>query len=191
MRRHIVPFVASLGMAGASLAGQPARTTLSVNGLGCDGCASAFERRLAQVEGVATYEVRVAKGQADVTYDSDKTDAGAIGIWLLKGGFDVRLAPWEPVDASFAGCSNGFCGSRRPNARVSRQPGASPGDAVYCPVSGVVLQVNASTPRELVDGKPVYVCCEGCLRHFRAHPDVVLALRGIRRAGGSLDGGSR
>jgi hypothetical protein len=30
-----------------------------------------------------------------------------------------------------------------------------------------------------VNGKPFYVCCEGCLRYFQANRDRVLALRGI------------
>jgi len=99
----------------------------------------------------------------------------------LKDGFDVRLAPWEPVDASFNGCSNGFCGSRYPNALVSSQPGAALGQEVYCPVSGVVLRIKDSTPRADMDGRAVYVCCEGCLRYFQVNRDRVLALRGTRR----------
>jgi YHS domain-containing protein len=82
------------------------------------------------------------------------------------------------VDASFNGCSNGWCGSRRPNARASSQPGAAPGDEVYCPVSGVILRIKDSTPKADLSGKPVYVCRDGCLRYFQAHRERVLALRG-------------
>jgi len=180
MHRHIVPLVASLSLACVSVPSVPATTTLSVRGLSCDGCPAALERQLGLTEGVTAYTVSADKSQATVTYDPDKTDAGAIGVALLDHGFDVRLAPWEPVDASFKGCSNGWCGSRRPNARVSPQPGAAPGQDVYCPVSGVVLKIKASTLTVPMDGKPVYVCCEGCQRHFQAHRDRVLALRGMR-----------
>ena len=180
MHRHLIPLVASLSLGCMSMAGEPAKTTLSVKGLGCDGCKAAFERQLAKTEGVTAYKVSLEKGEAIVTYDPARTDAGAIGASLLEHGFDVRLARWEPVDASFTGCSNGWCGSRRPNARVSAQPGAAPGQDVYCPVSGVVLRITESTLKAEVDGKAVYVCCEGCLRHFKANRDRVLALRGMR-----------
>lgn len=180
MHRQIIPLVVSLSLAGVSMAAEPARTALSVKGLGCEGCQAAFERQLAKTHGVTAYKVNREKGEAIVTYDPDKTDAGAIGASLLDRGFDVRLAPWEAVDASFTGCSNGWCGSRRPNARVSAQPGAAPGQDVYCPVSGVVLRITESTLKAEVDGKPVYVCCEGCLRHFKANRDRVLALRGMK-----------
>ena len=179
MHRQIVPLLASLSLACVSTASEPAKTTLSVKGLDCDGCAAAFEEQLGKTEGVTQYAVSDDKSKATVTYDPEKTDAGAIGGSLLDHGFDVRLAPWEPVDASFTGCSNGWCGSRRPNARVSAQPGAAPGQDVYCPVSGVVLQIKESTLKTELDGKPVYVCCEECLRHFTANRDRVLALRGM------------
>jgi copper chaperone len=181
MLRQILPLVTGLSLATVAMAGEPVTTTLSVTGLGCRGCVAALERQIGSTEGVTAYAVRADKGEAAVTYDPDKTDAGAIGASLLDHGFDVRLAPWEPVDASFLGCSNGWCGSRRPNATVSAQPGAAPGHDVYCPVSGVVLRIKESTLSAEVDGKPVYVCCEGCLRHFKAHQDRVLALRGMKQ----------
>jgi copper chaperone len=180
MSRTILVLSASIGLACVSTAGELAKTTLSVKGLSCDGCVAALKLQLERTEGVTAYEVSLEKSEAGVTYDPEKTDAGTIGESLLKRGFDVRLAPWEPVDASFKGCSNGFCGSRRPGARVSSQPGAIPGQEIYCPVSGVVLKINESTPRSDVNGKTFYVCCEGCLRYFQANRDRVLALRGIR-----------
>ena len=180
MSRMILAFIASIGLVCVSTAGEPAKTTLSVKELSCDGCVAAFKLELERTAGVSAFEVSLERSEAGVTYDPEKTDAGTIGESLLKKGFDVRLAPWEPVDASFKGCSNGFCGSRRPGARVSSQPGATTGQEIYCPVSGVVLKINESTPRSDVKGKPFYVCCEACLRYFQANRDRVLALRGIR-----------
>jgi copper chaperone len=150
--------------------------------LSCDGCLAAFKLQLERTEGVTASEVSLEKREASVTYDPEKTDVGMIGESLLKKGFDVRLAPWEPVDASFKGCSNGFCGSRRPGARVGSQPGATTGQEVYGLVSGVVLRINELTPRASVNVKPFYICCEACLRYFQANRDRVLALRGIRAA---------
>jgi copper chaperone CopZ len=182
MHLKIIPLVAGLSMACVSMASEPARTTLRVKRLSCEGCVANLERQLARTAGVTAYVVDANKGHADVTYDPDQIDAGGIGASLLDHGFEVMLSAWEPVDASFTGCSNGWCGSRRPNARVSSQPGAEPGQDVYCPVSGVVLGIKESTLKAEVDGKSVYVCCEGCLRHFMANRDRVLALRGMKAA---------
>jgi copper chaperone len=180
MQRPILPLLGSLLLACVSMASEPAKTTLTVKRLTCDGCAATLERQLAKTAGVTAYVVDGVKGKADVTYDPDTIDAGGIGAALLDHGFEVLLSAWEPVDASFTGCSNGWCGSRRPNARVSAQPGAGLGDDVYCPVSGVVLRIKESTLKADLDGKPVYVCCEGCLRHFKANRERVLALRGMK-----------
>ena len=151
------------------------KTTLSVSGISGDAREQALEQQLHRTAGVLGYEIDAERGKAD----ADATDAGAIAASLLKHGFKVRLAPWEPVDAMFTGCSNGSCGTRITNAKVVAQPGAKLGQKVYCPVSGVVLVVQASTPTVDVDGKPVRVCCEGCARHFKAHRGQVLALRGL------------
>ncbi len=159
-----------------------AKTTLSVTAISCDGCVAALEKQLKRTEGVSAFEVNQARGKAEVSYDPDATDAGHIAESLLRAGFKVVIAPWEPVDASFNGCSNGSCGTRIPNAAVSPQPGAAPGQQVYCPVSGVVLRIKDATPKVDVNGKPMYVCCEGCARHFKANRERVLALRGFRSA---------
>lgn len=167
----------------AQVAGADTATaTLSVTGISCEGCVSALERQLKRTGGVSAYVVSEARGKAQVSYDPDVTDAGQIAESLLKAGFKVVLAPWEPVDASFNGCSNGSCGTRIPNAPVSPQPGAALGQQVYCPVSGVVLRIKDSTPKVDVNGKPMYVCCEGCARHFKANHERVLALRGLPSA---------
>jgi copper chaperone CopZ len=182
MSRTILAFLASVGLAYLSTAGELAKVTLSVGALSCAGCDAALKLQLERTAGVVASEVNLEKNEASVTYDPEKTDAGTITESLLRKGLDVRLAPWEPVDASFSGCSNGFCGSRRPGAHVNSQPGATPGQEVYCPVSGVVLRINESTPRSSVNSKPFYICCEACLRYFQANRDRVLALRGIRNA---------
>jgi copper chaperone CopZ len=156
-----------------------AKTTLSLSGVYASASQRALEQQLLRTAGVLGYEVHGERGEADVSYDADATDAGTIAGSLLKHGVKVRLAPWEPVDAMFTGCSNGSCGTRIPNAQVVAQPGAKLGQKVYCPVSGVVLIVQTSTPTVDVGGKPIRVCCEGCARHFKAHREQVLALRGL------------
>ncbi len=158
----------------------PTTTVLTVSKLECKGCPKRLEKQLAKTDGVLTSRVDSAKSRAAITYDADATDAGEIAESLQKAGFQATLQPWEPASASFNECSNGFCGSRRPNAVVHAQPGAAIGDEVYCPVSGVVLKITAATPKDESEGSPVYVCCEGCLRYLRANRARVQALRGTR-----------
>jgi YHS domain-containing protein len=91
-----------------------------------------------------------------------------------------QLKPWEPVDASFNGCSEGFCGTRGKDTRAVLQPGAKVGDYTYCLVSGAVFQIKESHFRSEVNGKTVYFCCEGCARYFAANRSRVLAQRGLQ-----------
>jgi hypothetical protein len=89
------------------------------------------------------------------------------------------LAAWEPVDPAFNGCSEGVCGRRGRNPQAVVQPGAKPGQTVYCPVSGAVFEVKESSPRADLNGEPLYLCCEACARYFAQHRDRVLRLRGL------------
>lgn len=152
-------------------------TTLAVKDTSCNGCAAAVKGLLKSAEGVATY---LEKAVVEIAYDPDLTDAATIAQSIVKQGFRVTLLPWEPADASFVGCSNGFCGLRTANAQgIVVQPGGAAGQKVYCPVSGVVLPIKESTLSVDVQGKPAYVCCEGCRRYLAASRERVLALRGI------------
>ena len=136
-----------------------------------------------ETAGIANYDLKLEKGTVDLTYDPEVTDPATIAQSIVKKGLQVILLPWEPADASFIGCSNGFCGFRTPNAKgIVPQPGAAVGRKVYCPVSGVVLAIKDSTLAEEIEGKPVYVCCEGCKRYLAANRERVLALRGIDHA---------
>jgi len=179
MRRHVLPLVASLGLACAAVAVETAKTTLSIKGMSSDERAVVVERHLKQAAGVTEYKVRRDLGEAEFSYDANETDPATIAESLQKAGFDIRLLPWDFADASFKGCSNGWCGSRRPHAKVGPQPGSAPGQDVYCPVSGVVLRIKDSTLHADLDGKPLYVCCEGCRRYLQANREKVLALRGL------------
>jgi YHS domain-containing protein len=101
-----------------------------------------------------------------------------------------RLKPWEPVDPAFNGCSEGFCGTRGRNSRAIVQPGAKPGDYVYCPVSGAVFQVQESSRRADLAGQTLYVCCEACARYFAQNRERVMELRGMapRKPNGARSG---
>jgi hypothetical protein len=90
------------------------------------------------------------------------------------------LEPSDSVDPAFTACSKS-CGLRsakdRREARL--QPGASAGDAVFCPVSGAVFRIGEKTPRREARGQVLYFCCESCAAWFTGHEAEVLAKRGI------------
>ena len=118
---------------------------------------------------------------ADERLRSDSTKAKRLPSGKDFGAADEagRLKPWQPVDASFNGCSEGFCGTRGQNSKALVQPGAKLGDYTYCLVSGAVFQVKESHFHAEVGGKTVYFCCEGCSRYFAANRDRVLTMRGV------------
>ena len=62
---------------------------------------------------------------------------------------------------------------------ITAQPGAQPGQRVFCVVSGVSFEVKESSPRRDVAGRPAYFCCDSCARYFDENRDRVLAIRGI------------
>lgn len=94
------------------------------------------------------------------------------------------LEPWEPADPAFAGCAES-CGQPASDHvdGVVAQPGARPGDRTYCPVSGVVFEVDPEAARgdahtSEVGGEPIYLCCGACAEYFEAHGDEIARARG-------------
>ncbi|PYQ52967.1 MAG: hypothetical protein DMF78_10150 [Acidobacteria bacterium] len=207
MKKQVAGLSIVVSLALAALAGaadSTAKTTLSVKGMTCGGCVAAVKLQLKRTDGVTAYQVSLEKAEADVTYDPARTNPRKIADSVSKTGFtasikkadesrksssDVKtpepavqrgpLEPWEPVDVAFTGCSEGVCGTRGRNAQAVAQPGARPGQYVYCPVSGAVFRIKDSSPRADVHGKTVYLCCDACARYFAQNRDRVLALRGL------------
>jgi copper chaperone len=202
-RSAVLMLIAALALSLSSAAAESsAKTILAIKGMTCGGCVAAVKVQLKRTEGVTAYDVSLEKGEAEVTYDPAKTEPKKIAESVSKTGFQAtvkeskappktssivqapstaaqepRLEPWEPVDAAFTGCSEGMCGKRGRDARAVAQPGARVGEVVYCPVSGAVFVVKDSSPRAEVDGKTLYVCCDGCARFFAQNRARVLALR--------------
>jgi YHS domain-containing protein len=63
-------------------------------------------------------------------------------------------------------------------AGVIEQPGATLGQRAYCPVSGVIFSVTATTANRTHDQHPLYFCCEACAKRFDENPTKILAARG-------------
>jgi copper chaperone CopZ len=179
-----------------------ARATLSIRGMTCGGCVAAVKVQLKRTVGVTAYEVSLEKAEAEVTYDPARTDPRKIAESVSETGFAAsvkeagetgkgsstmrppeptarggRLEPWEPVDVAFTACSEGVCGLRGRNPQAVAQPGAQPGQLVYCPVSGAVFRIKDTSPRADVHGKSLYLCCDACARYFAQNRDRVLAQR--------------
>jgi copper chaperone CopZ len=179
------------------------KATLTIKGMTCGGCVAAVKLQLRKTAGVTAYDVSLEKGEAEVSYDRDKTDPKKIAASVSETGYAAsvkgaeepqkdssstkpqepakgnQLRPWEPVDAAFKGCSEGVCGVRGRNPQAVVQPGAKVGDLTYCPVSGAVFRIKESSQRIDVHGNTLYLCCEACARYFAQNKDRVLALRGL------------
>jgi copper chaperone CopZ len=73
-------------------AGDPtARTTLTIKGMTCGGCAAGVRIQLKKTEGVTAYEVSFEKGEAEVTYDPAKTTPEKIAASVSKTGFTASV----------------------------------------------------------------------------------------------------
>ena len=189
---------------GAAPSSREDKTTLTIKGMTCGGCVATVKLKLKKTAGVTAYEVSLERGEADVTYDPGRTDPKKIAESVSETGFTAsvkeadgspnvsstvgtqeprvkggRLDPWEPVDVAFKGCSESACGVRGPVTKAVVQPGAQPGQYVYCPVSGAVFQIKVSGLRTEVRGKTLYFCCANCAHYFAQNRDRVLALRGL------------
>ena len=53
-------------------------------------------------------------------------------------------------------------------AQVVDQPGATSGQLVRCPISGVIFQITDESPSVEWNGKPYYACCAGCAERLEA-----------------------
>ncbi len=125
-----VASVLALGVDLQAVAGEPSRTTLSVQGMTCGGCVAAVKVQLKRTEGVTAYEVSLEKAEAEVGYDPAKTTPEKIAESVSTTGFKASVkkpaedkgagsASQEPAGALSqtatcgASCQRGCCKTRR------------------------------------------------------------------------------
>ncbi len=90
-------------------AGEPAKTTLAVQGMTCGGCVAAVKVQLKRTEGVTAYEVSFEKAEAEVRYEPAKTTPEKIAESVSKTGFKASVK--KPDDKSAGATSEGAkCG---------------------------------------------------------------------------------
>lgn len=68
-----------------------AKTTLTIRGMTCGGCVAAVKLQLKRTEGVTAYEVSLEKGEAEVTYDTARTEPKKIAEAVSKTGFQASV----------------------------------------------------------------------------------------------------
>lgn len=178
-----------------------------VEGMTCASCNVTVKVAAEKVRGVRSARADSEQGRAWVTFDPAQTNPDQIASAISETGYKAtplspeesgsrntpdpaksrivtaarsKLEPWQPADEAFRGCEGG-CGLRVTGATtdVVTQPGAHTGQRTYCPMSGVVFEVKATSPRRDGAGAPLYFCCEACAQHFDANRDRILAMRGL------------
>lgn len=78
--------------AAAAGAAESARTTLTITGMTCGGCAAGVKIQLKRMEGVTSYDVSYEKGEAEVGYDPAKTTPEKIAESVaVKTGYKVAV----------------------------------------------------------------------------------------------------
>src|SRR5207247_7260242 len=76
----------------AARAGESARTTLTIAGMNCGGCAAGVKIQRKRLEGVMRYDVSYEKGEAQVSYDPAKTTPEKIAESVAaKTGYKVAV----------------------------------------------------------------------------------------------------
>ena len=91
MKKALSLTVAALLFSSLAGAAEPAKTTLSIQGMTCGGCVAAVKVQLKKTEGVTAYDVRLDKAEAEVSYDPAKTTPDKIAESVSKTGFKTSV----------------------------------------------------------------------------------------------------
>lgn len=96
MKKYIVLLaVIVLAMQLAFAGDEPTKCTLNVKGMDCGGCVSRVKNAVSKLEGVASVDVNLEKGIAEVSYLPDKVSPNDLIASIEKTGFGATLA--EPA----------------------------------------------------------------------------------------------
>jgi copper chaperone len=107
MKKWLLALIVAL-LTPASLAvggDAPAKATIAIKGMTCGGCVAAVKLQLKRTEGVTAYEVSLEKAEAEVTYDSGKTDPKKIAASVSKTGFQAIVKGQEKGTGPTGDCS--------------------------------------------------------------------------------------
>lgn len=65
------------------------KTTLNIEGMTCQGCATGLQKALSQVDGVRKVEVSLPNRQAQIEHDPAKAQTAVLIAAVEAAGFDV------------------------------------------------------------------------------------------------------
>ena len=91
-----------LSLAPLVMGADVARTSLTIEGMTCGGCAAAVKLHLKRTEGVTAYDVSYENKRAEVTYDPDRTTPQKIADSVAKTGYRVTVVGAAPATAPAA-----------------------------------------------------------------------------------------
>lgn len=182
--------VLALGLGLQAVAGEPAQTTLSVQGMTCGGCVAAVKVQLKRTEGVTAYEVSLEKAEAEVSYDPAQTTPERIAESVSKTGFKASVkksaedkgagsASGEPAGTSSpaakcgASCQRDCCKTKRGAAAAAVESEALGLVSLAKDRAPLVSAFNAAKgrPRFLAILSPT---CPACVHGAEAIKEAVL-----------------
>jgi copper chaperone CopZ len=176
--RTLLTLLTSLmvGLGSLSVAAEPVKTTLSIEGMTCGGCAAAVKLHLKRTEGVTAYEVSYEHKSAEVAYDPGVTTPQKIAESLAtQTGYKVSVQGAKDKSASAhqggAKC-DGDCCRRPPSA--TQAPAAQGLVSLADDISPFVTAFNAAKarPRFLTILSPT---CSACVHGAEAVKAAILS----------------
>ena len=77
------------------------KATVSIGGMTCASCAASVQKAAARLPGVADVSVSLARGRANVLFDSSRTTAEAVATAIRQAGYTAAVADGDrPVPSS-------------------------------------------------------------------------------------------
>jgi copper chaperone CopZ len=77
-------------LAGACRRAEPVTATYKVGGMTCDACAANIQTSVGGIEGVLSADVSYKEGAAEVTYDPEKLEPGAVEAAVKRMGYTAE-----------------------------------------------------------------------------------------------------
>ena len=66
------------------------KTTLKIDGMSCEHCVKTVTKALEELDGVKKARVNLKRGEAKVTYDSDKINVDGLIAAVVEAGYEAK-----------------------------------------------------------------------------------------------------
>lgn len=67
------------------------KATLKIDGMSCEHCVKTVTKALEELDGVKKARVKLKRGLADVTYDSDKIGVDGLIAAVVEAGYEAKV----------------------------------------------------------------------------------------------------